>query len=182
MKLEIDLDRIKELAQEKEGENQAFRAHIKHCSIAPDEIDAVVHRLWGVVSSKIDCRTCANCCRQLSPALNRKDVARLAQAAGIRPDALAETYLKETEEKGKFVPNQKPCPFLTGKLCRYYESRPESCVEFPFLHKPDFVTRSIMALWNLPSCPIVYNVYELLKQEVEELEMLRRDAKEEDLE
>lgn len=39
-----------------------------------------------------------------------------------------------------------------------------------------------MALWNLPYCPIVYNVYELLKAEMAELEMLRRDAKEEDLE
>jgi Fe-S-cluster containining protein len=182
MKLEIDLARIKELAKEKEAENQALRAHIKHGSIGPEEIDAIVRRLWGVVSSKIDCRTCANCCRELSPALNRRDVARLAQAAGITPEALTQTYLKEAEEKGKFVPNQKPCPFLAGTLCRYYESRPESCVEFPFLYKSDFTTRSIMALWNLPHCPIVYNVYELLKQEVEELEMLRRDAKEEDLE
>jgi hypothetical protein len=30
-----------------------------------------------------------------------------------------------------------------------------------------------MVLWNLPLCPIVYNVYELLKAEVAELELLR---------
>ncbi|HTW92772.1 MAG TPA: YkgJ family cysteine cluster protein [bacterium] len=182
MKLETDLARILELAKEKEAENQAFRVHIRRCSITPEEIDGIVHRLSGIVSSKIDCRTCANCCRELYPALSRRDIARLAQAVGVTPDVLAHTYLKEVEEKGKFVPTQKPCPFLQDKLCRYYHSRPESCVDFPFLYRPDFATHSVMALWNLPYCPIVYNVYELLKAEIAELEMLRRSAKEEDLE
>jgi hypothetical protein len=39
-----------------------------------------------------------------------------------------------------------------------------------------------MVLWNLPLCPIVYNVYESLKQEVAHIELIRRVAVEEDLE
>jgi Fe-S-cluster containining protein len=179
---ETNLARIRELAEQKKEENQDFRAHLKNCDIEPEEIDAIVYRLAAHVASKIDCRQCANCCRELPAALNREDVVRLAQAVGITPEQFERRYLEKTEEPGKFLIKQEPCPFLEGKLCRQYEVRPDYCREFPFLHKPDFATRSLMALANLPYCPIVYNVYELLKREIAELELLRRDAKEEDLE
>jgi len=182
MRFETDLARIRELAKEKEEENRKFREHIKHCTIDPDEIDAIVRRQAAYVSSKVDCRQCASCCRELAAALGRKDIVRLARAEGITPEQFEEKYLDKTEEPGRFIIRQKPCPFLVGRLCRHYGSRPVSCYEFPFLHKPDFVTRSKMVLWNLPHCPIVYNVYELLKSEIAELEMLRRDAKEGDIE
>ena len=182
MKPETDLARIKQLAKEKEAENEAFREHLKHCMIPTDELDAIVHRLDAYVASKIDCRECANCCRELAAALGRKDVARLAQAEGITPAQFERKYLDKTDEPDRFLIRQKPCAFLVGKLCRHYDARPESCSEFPFLRKADFATRSMMALWNLSYCPIVYNVYELLKAEIAELEMLRRDAKEQDIE
>jgi hypothetical protein len=179
---ETNLDRIKELAEQKKDENWAFRLHIKDCDIEEEEIDAIVHRLDAYVLSKIDCRQCANCCRELAAALGREDIVRLARAEGITPEQFERRYLDKSDEPDRFLIRQKPCPFLEGKLCRHYGVRPESCAEFPFLHRPDFTTRSMMALWNLPHCPIVYNVYELLKSEIAELEMLRRNAKEEDLE
>jgi len=179
---ETDLAIIKRLAEHKEEENWEFRTHLKGCDIEPREIDAIVHRLYAYVSSKIDCGKCANCCRELSAALGRKDIARLARAEGVTPEEFEKKYLKRADEPGRFLVSQKPCPFLSGTACRHYNARPESCVEFPFLHKPDFTTRTIMVLWNLPLCPIIYNVYELLKQEVAELELIRRAAEEEDIE
>jgi Fe-S-cluster containining protein len=180
--LETNLAKIAELAKQKEDENWQFRRRLKHSILHPKEIDAIVRRLWGVVSAKIDCRKCANCCQELVPAMGRKDIVRLARAVNVTPDRFKKEYLNKTDEKGRFVIRQKPCPFLAGKLCRHYDSRPEACAEFPFLHKPDFTTRSIMVLWNLPLCPIVYNVYELLKPEIAELEYLRRTARFSDIE
>jgi len=179
---ETNLDRVRELAEQKKDENWAFRLHIKDCDIEEEEIDAIVHRLDAYVSSKIDCRQCANCCRELQATLGREDIARLAQAEGITPEQFERRHLDKSDKPDRLLIRQKPCPFLDGKLCRHYHVRPESCAEFPFLHKDDFTTRSMMALWNLPHCPIVYNVYELLKAEMAELEMLGRNAKEEDLE
>ena len=182
MRFETDLGRIKQFAREKEAENQAFREHLKHSIVSHEELDAIVHRLDAYVASKIDCRQCANCCRELAAALGSEDVALLARAEGITPEQFEQKYLDKVDEPGRFLIRQKPCPFLAGKLCRHYRARPESCAEYPFLHNADFATRSMMALWNMPHCPIVYNVYELLKAEVAEIEMLRRDAIEEDLE
>jgi hypothetical protein len=182
MKLETDLARMKRLARAKEAENQDFRLHIKNCDIDEEEIDAIVRRLHAYVASEIDCRTCANCCREMAATLEQKDIVRLARAEGITPEQFEQRYLDKTDEPGRFVIREKPCPFLSGNLCRHHNIRPESCAEFPFLHKPDFSTRTIMVLWNLPVCPIVYNVYELLKDEVAELELIRRAAKEEDIE
>jgi Fe-S-cluster containining protein len=182
MKLETNLGRIRKLAKEREAENKEFREHLQHSMISREELDAIVHRLDAYVAPKIDCRQCANCCRELAAALGDEDVARLARAECITPEQFFQKYLDKTDDSGRFLIRQKPCPFLAGKLCRHYHVRPESCAEFPFLHKTDFTTRSMMALWNLPYCPIVYNVYEFLKAELAELEMLRRSAKEEDLE
>jgi Fe-S-cluster containining protein len=179
---ETNLARIKELAQQKEKENWDFRVHIKNCDVEEEEIDAIVHRLYAMVSSKIDCRACGNCCRELSAALEAPDIERMAEAEHLTPAEFERKYLEKTEDKGKYGIRQKPCPFLSGNVCRYYDIRPASCAEFPFLHKPDFTTRSIMVLWNLELCPIVYNVYELLKQEVRHIELIRRVAEEEDTE
>jgi uncharacterized protein len=179
---EINLDRIKELAELKKDENREFREHLQHCMISHEELDAIVQRLDAYVSSKVDCRQCANCCRELSAALGNEDIERLAQAENVTPEHFEQKYLDKTDEPGRFLIRRRPCPFLDGKLCRHYHVRPESCAEYPFLRSADFATRSMMALWNLPHCPIVYNVYELLKVEIAELEMLRRNAKEEDLE
>jgi hypothetical protein len=110
------------------------------------------------------------------------DITRMAGAERLTRAEFKRKYLDKTREMGKFVVKQRPCPFLSGTVCRHYDIRPKSCAEFPFLHKRDFTTRSIMVLWNLPLCPIVYNVYELLKQEVAHVELIRRVTEEEDIE
>ena len=59
--------------------------------------------------------------------------------------------------------NSKPCQFLKDKNCTIYELRPEECHAYPYLHKDDFTSRLFGVIENYEICPIVYNVYELLK-------------------
>jgi len=87
---ETNLARIKELAQQKEKENGDFRTYLKGCDIEPEAVDAIVHRLYAQVSSKIDCRQCANCCRELAAALGREDIERLARAEQVADAAIEE--------------------------------------------------------------------------------------------
>ena len=89
---------IKELAEQKKDQNLAFRLHIQDCDIEAEEIDAIVRRLDAYVASKIDCRQCANCCRELAAALGQDDIIRLARAEGITPEQFERRYLDKSDE------------------------------------------------------------------------------------
>jgi Fe-S-cluster containining protein len=161
-----DLAEIRRRARASEEIDWVFRRRLKDCSLEDDEIDAAVFQTHRDVAQWIDCKTCGNCCRELVPALDRKDIDRLAIADGLTAGAFRQKYLKPADEPGRLVFTRKPCAFLEGNLCRHYESRPRACREFPNLDKPDFRSRSMLIVWNAPYCPIIFNVIERLKEEL----------------
>ena len=69
MIVETDLKKIKEVVEKKEDENWEFRSFLKGYDIEIDELDSIVHRLFEEVSRQIDCTSCGNCCREISPVL-----------------------------------------------------------------------------------------------------------------
>lgn len=166
MDTEKNIKRVDTLAAEKENANWEFRSFLKGSDYSAEEIDAVVHRLNKEVSEKIDCRECANCCKQISPLLQSKDIGRLVSHLAISRDAFVDRYLVESDDEDGFYFKFRPCPFLKDNLCSVYTARPDDCRSYPNLEKNDFVFRLIQACSNCSVCPIVYNVYELLKQEL----------------
>ena len=56
--------------------------------------------------------------------------------------------------------------FLNDNKCTQYDSRPVNCALYPHLHKKDFVFRLIGVVNNYSICPIVFNVYEALKNKL----------------
>ena len=161
--MEKNLATIAERAFERWGDNWNFRAYLRK-NVEPAMLDATVHRLNDSVSAQIDCTTCGNCCREVHPHLIPSDVTRLAQHLQIPDAALAEKHLSP-DEYGEHVFNRKPCPMLCGNRCTVYEARPTDCRGYPHLHQPDFLARSIMVIENYRVCPIIFNVYEALKEE-----------------
>jgi uncharacterized protein len=158
-----DLAQVYRLAKQNEEANNTFRRLLKDCALGDDEIDAAVFQTYRDIAQWVDCKTCGNCCRELVPALDRKDIDRLAISVGLTPGAFRQKHLKIADEPGRLLMRDKPCPFLDGNLCRHYDSRPRACREFPNLDKPDFRSRSMLIIWNAPYCPIVYNTIEQLK-------------------
>lgn len=77
-----------------------------------------------------------------------------------------EQNLAIDRESGEYTFNKKPCPFLRSNLCSCYPNRPETCASYPHLHKPDFIFRLINVIGNYSLCPIVFNTYEHLKDEL----------------
>jgi Fe-S-cluster containining protein len=164
MIIEKDINKIRRLAKQKEGENYKFRSFLKGCDMG--RIDVIVHRLYRAISSKIDCKTCGNCCKKVLPVLNKKDIKRLTNGLKISVDIFKDKYLIEKENNGGITFNKKPCPFLNSKICSQYKYRPEDCRSYPHLHKKYFVSRLINVIENTSICLIVFNVYEALKEEV----------------
>ena len=164
--METDINQIKKLSKQKEDENWEFRFFLKQCDISEKKIDSIIRRLYRETSSKIDCRTCANCCKKILPVLDEEDIKKLSKDLRVSPAQFKNQYLAKHEEPGRFVFRRKPCPFLKDNSCSHYACRPKDCISYPHLHKKDFVSRLMGVIQNYSVCPIVFNVYEYLKDEI----------------
>jgi Fe-S-cluster containining protein len=164
--METDINIIRKLSKDKEKENWEFRSYLKGGDIPAKKIDSIVYELYQKVSSEIDCRTCANCCKEVQPVLDQKDIERFSKCLGISVAKFKDQYLVKDEEPGKFVFNKKPCPFLKDNLCSHYNCRPKDCKSYPHLDKSGFIFRLINMVGICSICPIVFNVYESLKDEI----------------
>lgn len=167
MHIETDIERVRELAEAKEDQNWRFRTFLKSVDLSVKELDSIAHRHYKDIARQIDCGTCANCCKEVSPKLSEEDVTRLASCLGISPSELTAAYLRPTEDGDAYCFRQKPCPFLRNNRCTVYDARPDDCRSFPHLHKDEFVFRLIQVVNNCSVCPIVYNVFERLKEELQ---------------
>jgi len=161
--LETDPDKVKELARLHEEENLRFKTLLKHRN--GHKLDLQIHRLHDEVAPHIDCTACGNCCKQLSPYLTKDDLKNLCIATDLEPDNLISIYT-ETDAEGVTF-NMLPCPFLADNKCTVYHHRPGTCASFPHLHKPDTHSRLRRMMENYEICPIIFNVVEMLKVEMQ---------------
>lgn len=115
---------------------------------------------------KIDCLTCARCCKSYSPRFKTPDVKRISRHLGLKESVFIETYLR-VDEEGDFVVKSSPCPFLgADNHCSIYEERPSDCARFPYTDEDVLLKRKQLTLKNVEFCPITYYVLEKLIKEV----------------
>ena len=163
----VDLVQIRQLARRKEDENFDFRQFLKNrCDLESDEIDQQVVEITRRVWANIDCTTCANCCREVTPTFSEKEVDRVAHRLGIERQELIDTYLErsEADSENPWQTRVTPCPFLKDNRCSIYEDRPADCSGYPYLYHPNFVFRTLGMVERTFTCPIVYEVMEELKK------------------
>jgi uncharacterized protein len=153
-RVEIDLSRIQQLAQEHDHQNWKFRSWLKQ--YAPDDIDALVKALSQKYFALIDWTQCANCCRSLQVEFKESELHTIANTLGQSIEAFERQFMSE----GAVNP---PCPMLNGNLCSIYENRPDVCRSFPHLEQPEFTTRLMGVIDNVAICPIAFNAFEELK-------------------
>jgi Fe-S-cluster containining protein len=165
-KLLTDLTKIRYYAGKNDKRNWEFRAKLKFIDMPTRELDGLVHRLHAEVSSQIDCRSCANCCKAMRPTVGKTEAGRIARHLGISNEAFKNEYIEFDHEEQRDLMKRIPCPFLQDNKCSIYELRPKDCRSFPHLHKRDFTSRLITVIHNYALCPIVFNVYERLQMEL----------------
>jgi uncharacterized protein len=164
--IQTDISQIKNRAEKNSKRNWDFRDRLRACDLSLEEIDQIVHELTKNISSQIDCRACANCCLKMSPLVNDREAARIARHLKVSTKTFKLKYLEFEPERKKNVMYQTPCPFLKDNICSKYDVRPGDCRSFPHLHKPEFMFRLRSVISNCAVCPIVFNVYEGLKEEL----------------
>ena len=164
MNLELNIERIKQISKARKAENYEFRAFLK--GLDSVKVDKIVHKLNNEIVSRIDCRECGNCCRLLRPYLTVTEIEVLSQIDNISKKEYIQKYVKKDDiEETKYL-KVTPCRYLNDKSCTIYESRPFDCESYPHTHKKDFTSRTWGMIANYEICPIVFNLFELLKQKL----------------
>lgn len=72
----------------------------------------------------------------------------------------------EKGSNGMMIMNKMPCHFLNNNKCTIYENRFSGCREFPAMHLPDFKERLFTTFMHYDRCPIIFNVIEQLKSQL----------------
>jgi Fe-S-cluster containining protein len=120
------------------------------------------------VWAEVDCLSCANCCKTMTPTYTPADLKRIARHFGITVPAFKKKWLKQ--ERGgdrDWINRSTPCQFLDAKSnkCSIYAIRPLDCSGFPHLKKK-FVEYTHVHKQNLDSCPATFLLVEKLSQQL----------------
>jgi len=154
-----NVSRIKELGKMKESENLKFQSYLKLRSF--ENLNLLIQSVYHQISSEIDCKICANCCKELLVTLDEEEIKNFSYGIGISEDEFKKRFLVKGIGK-EYTFNRLPCPFLRDNLCQYYSYRPKLCRSFPHLGEEDFIFK-LKSVLNCTVCPILYNFFEVMK-------------------
>ncbi len=107
---------------------------------------------------KIDCLTCGNCCKTMTPTWQQADIKRVATHFKLTPQQFKNKWLYK-DEVGDWLNTKTPCQFLQNdNKCSIYLIRPKDCSRFPHLQHSDFLVGREVNIPNMTSCPITFEV------------------------
>lgn len=125
----------------------------------PKNLDERFHQAHDAVFSKLDCLTCANCCKTTSPILIQTDIDRFAKTFRMKSSTFIDAYLRRDDE-GDYVFVSTPCPFLgADNACLVYEERPKACREYPHTNRKNMLGILELSLTNTLVCPAVHKIF-----------------------
>ncbi len=118
-------------------------------------LDQQFHTLHEQVFRKVDCLSCANCCKTTSPIFRDIDIKRLSKYLRTSERNFIDSYLK-IDEEGDYVLKSSPCPFLgSDNYCSIYEERPLACREYPHTNRKNMFQILDLTRKNMEICPAV---------------------------
>lgn len=146
------------MSKSNEGKIQILRKKI--VATKAREVDDIILPIAKQVSSEIDCKSCANCCKILEAGIAPEEIEILARHKEQKAEEFVRDEIDIEEKTGIQYLKKKPCVFLSVNLCSIYQYRPGACRDFPGLERPllKYRIRKILALYGL--CPIVYHTIE----------------------
>ncbi len=159
-------DIVELMGPKKERENMEFQVFLKNVRNINFDIASTLVELYGKVCEEIDCKVCANCCKKLKVTLSGDDIQRLSSGLGIGVEELKQLYLT-TDLRRNYTFKGDCCPFLKDNKCFCYTHRPEECFSYPHLDSINYIFKLKTVLVDCSLCPIVYNVFEELKEMLE---------------
>lgn len=128
----------------------------------PKRLKSLTIELEKEVWKEVDCLTCANCCKTMTPTFNKADLKRISAHFGQTVEDFQKQWLhKERKKDGDWINKKQPCQFLNleDNKCSIYEIRPADCAGFPHLTKK-FSEYAHVHKQNIEYCPATYKLVE----------------------
>jgi uncharacterized protein len=129
-----------------------------------------IHQMMAAVDKEvwkeIDCLTCGNCCKKMTPTFSPQDIKRISAHFDMTAAAFKEKWLLFDKKDGDWQNKKQPCQFLdmgTNK-CSIYAIRPTDCSGFPHLAKTKAVDYVHIHKQNIEYCPATYKMVEKMRE------------------
>lgn len=162
--MENYLKQLPKLAKDKHNENKKYFDKLK--KKPPKNLDYQMQEIHNAVFKKIDCLSCANCCKTTGPLFTSADIERISKFLKSKPQQFIDKYLKIDEDKD-YVLQQVPCTFLDHEnYCMIYDVRPKACREYPHLDRKKFNQITALTLKNTEICPAAFQAVEEMKKKM----------------
>ncbi|MBL4625792.1 MAG: YkgJ family cysteine cluster protein [Flavobacteriales bacterium] len=175
--MEETLKQLKQKAWEKEKETKKFLAILKRQN-KQKKVDEVIHGIHDKTFDRIDCMTCANCCKTTGPLFTDKDITRIAAKLRMKDVDFIESYLR-IDEDDDYVLKELPCAFLgEDNFCSIYDYRPKACREFPHTNSDKQSQLFGLLVKNTFECPAAYEIVEEMKAHYASDKAFRKSNKE----
>jgi Fe-S-cluster containining protein len=132
----------------------------------PKKLDQLTATVEKEVWKEIDCVTCANCCKIMTPTYTSKDMRRISSHFGMTVQEFKDKWLYKERSSGDWMNRNTPCQFLDlqTNLCTIYDVRPVDCAGFPHLPKKKMVEYMHVHKQNLEYCPATYRMVEKMME------------------
>ena len=128
----------------------------------PKGLPALASHLEKEVWKEVDCLSCGNCCKTMTPTFKAADIKRISAHLGQTEQEFKDKWLRR--ERGgdrDWLNKSEPCQFLdlSNNKCSIYEVRPADCAGYPHLTKnmKDFAH---VHKQNIECCPASYKLVE----------------------
>ena len=130
----------------------------------PHGIDKLAAATEKEVWKEVDCLTCANCCKTMSPTFTKADINRISKHFKQTPENFTKQWLRK-DRIGDMLNKTEPCQFLNlqDNKCSIYEIRPADCSGFPHLSKKRMIDYIHVHKQNVEYCPATYKLVEKMQ-------------------
>jgi len=132
----------------------------------PKDLDTIAETIDAEVWKDIDCLSCANCCKKMTPTFTEKDIKRIAAHIGMKPKEFKDKWLYYDKKDGEWMNTKQPCQFLNlgTNMCSVYEVRPDDCSGFPHLKKKTMTDYIHVHQQNIAYCPATFKMVEKMME------------------
>jgi uncharacterized protein len=162
--------KLSSLKKKYQKNKKPFKKFIKNLETSDvSDVMGIAKAVEKEVWQEVNCLSCANCCKKMTPTLTKTDKHRIADHLNITVKEFKTKYLLYDKDDKDWRMQQQPCVFLNleTNMCNIYEFRPDDCRGFPHLVKEPMESYAYIHKQNIKYCPATYLWVEKMMDQIE---------------